>query len=529
MPARTLRRRLATLVAAALVTPLTVVAVGLATASPAAASGCPGRHAQDIDDDGHADLVVGSPLWSSGTIEDNGDFNLVRGSSTGLTTVGNQRIDETTISTVDTPQDSDYFGVVHAVGFFNSDCYADVVVGVPGDDGNGTGSGSIVVIYGSATGLVPSTAQKFSYTSFDAHAVSLGRSITSGDFNGDGYDDVAVGAPDGDIIGNNQHETGGVAVLYGSASGLTLTGSQWLTQGTGGVPGTRTDGNVFGLSVVAGDFNGDGKADLAVGATGDSAGSVVEAGSVTVLYGSAAGLTGTGAQRFTQDSPGVPGTAEEGDGWAFSLAAGDITGDGRADLAVGDIEESVGTVKGAGSATVLYGSASGLTGTGAQLFDEDTTGVPGTPEQDENFGYSVAIGDFNGDGHGDLAIGVPFESIGSIGGAGMAVVLYGTSSGLTTTGVQQWDQNTPGVAGTSQAGDGMGESLQTLNLVGGTTSALVIGVYAESSGGFQNNGGFNLLLGSSSGLTTTGNQWWDATSLAGGAESVAAMTWTWIP
>lgn len=523
---RTLRRRVAALTTAALVMPLTVVAFGLATATPAAASGCPGRHANDIDDDGHADTVIGSPTRASGGLAGIGSINVIRGGSAGLTATGNQYVDETILGSVDPAASSDEFGIVSAVGFFNSDCYADVAVAVPGDEGN---HGGIVVIYGSASGLNLASAQKFSYASFDTTAFSFGLAITAGDFNGDGYDDVAVGAPNGDLVGDVEHQYGAVAILYGSAGGITLTGSQWFTQDTPGVPGTLAQPHVFGAALAAGDFNGDGRADLAIGAEGDKVGTVVQAGSVTVLYGSATGLTATGAQRFTQNSTGVPGTAQFEDNWGWSLAAGDITGDGRADLAVGDTNESVNGKAAAGTVTVFYGSASGLTSTGAQLFDEATTGVPGVPEANDRFGWALAIGDFNGDGHGDLAVGVPNESVGSVTFAGAVIVLYGRSTGLTGTGAQLWDQNTAGVAGVSEQFDDMGESLQALNLTGGTTSALIIGVYGESSNGFTENGGVNVLLGSSSGLTATGNRWWDGTSLAGGAQTGATMSLTHLP
>jgi FG-GAP repeat len=83
------------------------------------------------------------------------------------------------------------------------------------------------------------------------------------------------------------------------------------------------------------DFNDDGFADLAVGVVGENLGAISNGGAVNVLYGSATGLTGAGSQLFTQDSSGVPGVAEPGDGFGDALAVGDFDGDGFADLAVG--------------------------------------------------------------------------------------------------------------------------------------------------------------------------------------------------
>jgi hypothetical protein len=102
-------------------------------------------------------------------------------------------------------------------------------------------------------------------------------------------------------------------VLYGSATGLTGSGSQQFTQDSAGVPGTAGASDQFGAALAAGDLNRDGFAELAVGVPSETLGSIPAAGAVNVLYGAAGGLTGSGGQFFTQDSPGVPGVAEEVD------------------------------------------------------------------------------------------------------------------------------------------------------------------------------------------------------------------------
>jgi hypothetical protein len=113
--------------------------------------------------------------------------------------------------------------------------------------------------------------------------------------------------------------TGAVNVLYGSAAGLTGTGSQLFTQ----VGGTVEAGDEFGSALAVGDFDNDTFADLAAGAPFENVGSTADAGAASVLPGSSAGLTTVGGQLFTQETPGVPGTAQELDFFGFTLATGD--------------------------------------------------------------------------------------------------------------------------------------------------------------------------------------------------------------
>jgi FG-GAP repeat len=110
-----------------------------------------------------------------------------------------------------------------------------------------------------------------------------------------------------------------VNVLYGSATGLSGTGSQLFTQ----VGGAAEAGDEFGAALAAGDFNSDTFADLAAGAPREGLLSNNQHGAFSVLPGSAGGLTIVGGQLFTQDSPGVPGSAQEFDIFGFTLATGD--------------------------------------------------------------------------------------------------------------------------------------------------------------------------------------------------------------
>jgi hypothetical protein len=136
-----------------------------------------------------------------------------------------------------------------------------------------------------------------------------------------------------------------VNVLYGAGGGLGGTGGQLFSQ-VGGAVEFR---DRFGEALAAGDFNGDGVADLAAGAPSERVGSTVGAGAVSVLPGSAGGLTATGGRLFTQ----LGSDPERFDIFGFALAAGNFNGDGFADLAAAAPLEDVGTVGDAGALSVL--------------------------------------------------------------------------------------------------------------------------------------------------------------------------------
>jgi len=157
----------------------------------------------------------------------------------------------------------------------------------------------------------------------------------------------------------------------------------------------------------------------------------------------------------TANGRGVPGEAAADDAFGASLAAADFGNGSGADLAVGVAADTVDNVPAAGSVNVLYGSAPGLTATGSQLWSQDSTGIIGTAQPGDLFGADVSTGDFDGDGHADLAVGVTYEDLGSSIDAGVANVIYADpgDSGLTEADNQLWSQNSPGILGNSMPGD----------------------------------------------------------------------------
>jgi hypothetical protein len=329
------------------------------------------------------------------------------------------------------------------------------------------------------------------------------------DFNGDGYADLAVGVPFEDI-GPDVH-AGGVNVLYGSATGLQATApaDQFWSQDSPNVEGGAEEGDLFGASLAAGDFNGDTYSDLAVGVPHEGIGQITDAGGVNVLYGSATGLqTSSPADQFwSQDSPGGEGGAEDVDLFGFSVTASDFNNDGFADLAVGVALEDVRGNTDAGATNVLYGSATGLQATSPddQVWHQDRPSVKGMAEGGDEFGHSVGSGDFNGDGFTDLVVGVPSERVRDVAFAGAINVLYGSVAGLQTTSPndQVWHQDSPGLEGRAEKGDHFGRSVAGGDFNGDGFADLAVGVPSEWVRRIPRAGAANVIYGSTAGLRTT--------------------------
>ncbi len=232
------------------------------------------------------------------------------------------------------------------------------------------------------------------------------------------------------------------------------------------IEGGAEQGDQFGYSLAAGDFDGDGYADLAVGVPEEDVGGVSLAGAVNVIYGSADGLSEVGDQMWHQDSPGILGDAEPGDQFGHSLATGDFDGDGYTDLAVDVALEEVGGVSYAGALHVLFGSADGLSAADNQFWHQDSPGIADSAEQGDYFSYSLAACDFNGDGYADLAVGALFEDIDGVGEAGAVNILYGSAGGLSEVGNQFWHQDSPGILDDAEENDYFGFSLACMSGAG---------------------------------------------------------------
>jgi hypothetical protein len=321
------------------------------------------------------------------------------------------------------------------------------------------------------------------------------------DFDGDGYADLAIAAP-GETVGDVTR-AGLVSVLYSSKTGPVASSNDSWDRASEGIEGGPHIDASLGVALVSGDFDDDGYDDLAVGAPGDTVGGHKEAGSVTVIGGSEHGLGGGSDRLLTQNVAGIDGDAELGDHLGAALASADFDDDGFDDLAIGSPDEKLDDKPDAGSVTVLYGSEDGLRADDSQVLSQATAGVFGDVESDDRFGNALASGDVDDDGFGDLAIGVPGESIGSKGSTGAVVVLLGTSRGLRPTFASQpFSQGVSGVPGGAESGDRFGEALATGDIDEDGYDDVVIGAPGESVGDGTDAGAITVLFGADAGVQT---------------------------
>ena len=462
----------------------------------------------DFNGDGFDDLAIGSPRDIVDGIADAGAVSVIYGTASGLAAADSELWSQNSGGILGVSEEGDLFGSALAIGDIDNDGFDDLVVGVPGEQfAVGTEeTGSINVIYGSAGGLTQIGDQFFSQSGAiigqNKNGDLFGSAVAVGDFDNDGFDDVAVGIPGEDVGVSN--DAGAVTIIYGTGSGLVTTGNLRFTQNTSGVGDVSQAGDQFGFSLAVGDFDNDGADDLAIGVPMEDVAAKVQAGGVNVLYGaSGAGLSGTGSDFWTRNSPGVADSSQAMDRFGFSLAAGDFDNSGSDDLAIGVPFDDVGNAWDAGSVNVLYSDTNGLTSVGDSRWNQSFSQMVDSAETRDLFGYSLAAGDFDGSGRDDLAIGVPGEDIGGLLDTGAVAVMYGRASGLRLSQNQLWHEGTNFINFVPAEFDRYGASLTTGDFNGDGRSDLSIGVPMRDVGALVNSGAVGVIHGSASRLSAT--------------------------
>jgi hypothetical protein len=313
-------------------------------------------------------------------------------------------------------QAGEQFGAdCRSAGDVNGDGFGDVIVGVPRHDNGSTDEGEVRVYLGRAG--APNLSAAWSPQGSQTLS-EFGSTLAQGDWNGDGYTDLAVGAHDQDAGATN---SGTVSVYYGGFFGYA-SGASWV------VSGTQSDGH-FGYAVAnAGDIDNDGADELIVGEPYYGTFDFPNIGAVHIFKGSM--QSGLGTTPWWYQTGGIqPST------FGFAVAgAGDVNGDGYADVVIGAPNHEFAPFERGGAAYLYFGSAEGLSTNAAW------TGFGGATA--DRFGASVAgVGDLNADGFCDIVVGAPNkESSPSLPDEGYAFFFFGSSAGISNVWTQRGDQ-----------------------------------------------------------------------------------------
>jgi FG-GAP repeat protein/VCBS repeat protein len=457
------------------------------SAGGTAAKSAPVR--EDFNGDGFQDVATAAPGATVAGQARAGYVVVTYGSASGLDAGSSTYISQNTSGVPGVAEADDRFGAKLVARDLDGDGLTDLAVRSSGEQVAATSSyGTVTVLWG-RTGPVSGQGAATIEAPAGSSGWNVGVNLTAGDFDGDGSTDLFMRYGDdwetrsvlsgpftrggaaadeqqidmfttdndiatvaaGDMTGDGADDLATFYVYENHAEG----GKFW--QGTASGLSTEPKRLSSADTAVVGDFDKDGKGDLA---TRTVPGGITEdlpydSGTVKVYYGTADGPSATRTRTVTQNSTGVPGTSEKGDQFGARLDAGDVNGDGYADLAAGVPFEAIGTKSAAGAVVLLKGGSGGLSGTGAKAFHQDTSGIPGVAEAGDRFGGAVRLLDVTKDAKAELAVSAPEENK-----TGAVWSLRGTSGGLTATGSLAFN---PVDLGIPAAGAGFGGTFANEN------------------------------------------------------------------
>ncbi|WP_426954226.1 beta strand repeat-containing protein [Muricoccus radiodurans] len=493
--------------------------------------------AGDVNGDGYDEVIIGAPGADPSGRSGAGSSYVVFGHAEGFTDIDLASLTSTQGFRIDGEIAGGQSGLsVSSAGDVNGDGYADLIVGAPfaGPSGRDfAGIGYVVLGYdGGFTDLDLTdltVAEGFRISGATADDQS-GISVSSaGDLNGDGYDDLIVGAFSADPAG--RVGAGSSYVLFGRADGFADIDLSGLTVAQGFRIDGAVAGDQSGFSVSsAGDVNGDGFADLIIGApTADASGRSIN-GSSYVVFGQAGGFADIDLGSLTSTEGFRIDGAVSGDLSGRSVSsAGDVNGDGYDDLIVGADGADPSGRAGAGSSYVLFGHA----GEGANIDLANLTAaqgfrITGAATNDQS-GYSVAsAGDVNGDGYDDLIVGAYGADPSGRFGAGSSYVVFGHSGGFTDVDLAHLSAGQGFRIDGAAANDLSGRSVSTAGDVNGDGyDDLIVGAPQADALGREDAGSSYLLFGEATAAVTRtaavggsnyGGDFNDSLSGVGGAE-----------
>jgi hypothetical protein len=410
----------------------------------------------DLNGDGYTDLAVGVPSAEG----QRGRVDVFYGGPTGLGATAATVLRGSALG--------DQFGTVVAnAGDLNGDGFIDLVVLAPTADPDGTtDTGTASVFLGAERGLATLPARVIGGTAL--RTFSSGAATGAGDVNGDGYGDLALGAPSASAppIDN----CGAVDVHHGSALGVSAAATVRIT-------GAAIDER-FGFSIAGfGDYDGDGLADVAVGAPYAQGPGGVQVGAVRLFLGSPRGLPTAPAREL------MGSFSREGFGFVVARG-GDVNGDGRTDLLV--TATSVATV---GAVRLWLGAEMGIGVAPSLRLDGATV--------EDRHGLAVAsVGDVDRDGYADVAIAADLATVGALPGAGRVDVHRGGPGGLTALAAVRLSGSTADAHfGTAFGG--------AADFDGDGHLDLAIGADGVSDGGRMNAGSVWIFRGTPRGIDAT--------------------------